>query len=77
MRLRSLALGAALLLAPAALPAHAADVPAALFGSEAEAKGDFDTWMGELLDAIAASPDSPYSATASAPPSAADAMPSL
>ena len=62
MRTRVLALTAALLLAPAALTARAADtdVPSALFGSEAEARGDFDAWLGELLDAVAAAPDSPF-----------------
>jgi tetratricopeptide (TPR) repeat protein len=62
MNTRALAFTAAVLLTPIA-PALAgdADVPAALFGSEAEAKGDFDTWLGELLDAVAAAPDSPWS----------------
>ncbi len=55
-----------LLAAAAAAPALAADppVPAALFGSEAEAKGDFDAWYRELLGAVAADPSSPYASIA-------------
>ncbi len=49
----------ALLSAPIASAADG-DVPTALFASEAEARGDFDTWLDELLSAVEASPDSPY-----------------
>lgn len=61
MRTSALALAAALLLSPA-VPALAgdADVPAVLFGSEAEARGDFDAWMDETLAGLAADPGSPY-----------------
>ena len=65
MKTSALALAAALLLSPAA-PALAgdADVPTTLFGSEAEARGDFDAWLDELLDAVATAPDSPYAGLA-------------
>ncbi|MHC4817567.1 MAG: hypothetical protein ACYTF8_05900, partial [Planctomycetota bacterium] len=33
---------------------------AALLGSEAEARGDADAWLKELLDAVAGDPESPY-----------------
>ncbi|MCZ6785205.1 MAG: hypothetical protein O7G30_18045, partial [Proteobacteria bacterium] len=50
----------ALLSAPA--PAHAQDdeILATLLGSEAEARGDADAWLAELLEAVAKHPASPY-----------------
>ena len=56
---------AALVAAPFA-PARAESdgVARAVAASEAEAKGDFDTWLNELVAAAAASPESPYTAAA-------------
>jgi tetratricopeptide (TPR) repeat protein len=52
---------AALVAAPFA-PARAEGdgLARAVAGSEAEAKGDFDAWLGELVSATAASPESPF-----------------
>ncbi|MHC4973236.1 MAG: DUF3858 domain-containing protein [Planctomycetota bacterium] len=50
----------ALLAAPAYAAEDDAAALAALLGSEAEAKGDTDAWLAELLDAVAQNPESPY-----------------
>jgi tetratricopeptide (TPR) repeat protein len=53
-------------LAPFA-PARAAEgdaVARAVAGSEAEAKGDFETWLGELVGAVARAPESPFAMAA-------------
>ena len=54
--------GVLILLCAAALPARAQDdaILATLLGSEAEARGDTDAWLGELLEAVAKDPTSPY-----------------
>jgi tetratricopeptide (TPR) repeat protein len=57
----------ALVVASPFAPAHAADgdaVARAVVGSEAEAKGDFDAWLPELVSAAAQSPQSPFTPAA-------------
>ena len=52
----------ALCAAPAPVRAETDPALTALFGSESEARGEFDAWFAELLDAVAADPGSPYAA---------------
>jgi hypothetical protein len=60
-----LVLGTALVAAPAPWArAEGGALVKAVVGSGAEAKGDFDRWLGELVRSVASDPESPFAAAA-------------
>ncbi len=60
----SIALWAALAAPSSPVRADGDSLARVLMGSEAEAKGDFDAWLGELVGAVAADVESPFAAAA-------------